>query len=98
MAHPPYLADLVPCDYWLNVYVKRSFIEEATEKSLARAVSQVVRNIPEEYKKCFDKFFERMELCINNHGDYFGHETRTFSLILLFKLQNFWSDLSIRMC
>jgi hypothetical protein len=35
-----------------------------------------VKNISEaeeEFKKTFDKLLERMELCINNHGDYFEH-------------------------
>jgi histone-lysine N-methyltransferase SETMAR len=74
MPHPPYSPDLAPCDYWLNDYIKRNLIDQPNEKSLARAVSKVVKNIPEEeYKKTFDKLLERMELCINNHGDYFEH-------------------------
>jgi len=74
MSHPPYSPDLVPRDYWLNDYIKRNLIDQPNEKSLARAVSKVVKNIPEEeYKKTFDKLLERMELCINNHGDYFEH-------------------------
>ena len=74
MPHPPYSPDLAPCDYWLNDYIKRNLIDQPNEKSLARAVSKVMKNIPEEeYKKTFDKLLERMELCINNHGDYFEH-------------------------
>ena len=54
MPHPPYSPDLVPCDYWLNDYIKRNLIDQPNEKSLARAVSKVVKNIPEEeYKKNF---------------------------------------------
>ena len=74
MPHPPYSPDLAPCDYWLNDYIKRNLTDQTNEKSLARAVSKVVKNIPEEeFKKTFDKLLERMELCINNHGDYFEH-------------------------
>ena len=52
MLHPPYSPDLAPCDYWLNDYIKRNLIDQPNEKSLARAVSKVVKNIPEEeYKK-----------------------------------------------
>jgi hypothetical protein len=43
---------------------------------LARAINKIVKNISEaeeEFKKPFDKLLERMELCINNHGDYFEH-------------------------
>ena len=74
MPHSPYSPDLAPCDYWLNDYIKRNLADQTNEKSLAHAVSKIVKNIPEEeFKKTFDKLLERMELCINNHGDYFEH-------------------------
>ncbi|CAF1054698.1 unnamed protein product [Rotaria sordida] len=74
MSHPPYSPDLAPCDYWLNDYIKRNLTDQPDEKSLARVVSKVMKIIPkEEFKKTFDKLLERMELCINNHGDYFEH-------------------------
>ena len=74
MPHPPYSPDLAPCDYWLNDYIKNRLTDQPDEKSLARAVSKIVKNISEEeFKKTFDKLLERMELCINNHGDYFEH-------------------------
>jgi hypothetical protein len=69
-----YSPDLAPCDYWLNDYIKCRLIDQEDGRSLARAVSKVVKNIPEEeFKKTFEKLLERMELCINNHGDYFEH-------------------------
>ncbi|CAF3456117.1 unnamed protein product [Rotaria sp. Silwood1] len=73
MPHPPYSSDLASCDYWLNDYIKYNLSDQPNEKSLARAVSKVVKNIPEEFKNTFDKLLKRMELCINNHGDYFEH-------------------------
>ncbi|CAF3874745.1 unnamed protein product [Rotaria sp. Silwood1] len=74
MPHPPYSPDLAPCDHWPNDYIKQNLTDQPNEKSLVRAVSKVVKNIPkEESKKTFDKLLERMELCINNHGDYFEH-------------------------
>ena len=48
MTHPPYSPDLAPCGYWLNDYIKHNLIDEANQKSLTRAVSKVVKNIPEE--------------------------------------------------
>jgi len=48
MPHPPYSPDLAPCDYWLNDYIKCRLIDQEDGKSLARAVSKVVKNIPEE--------------------------------------------------
>ncbi|CAF1409357.1 unnamed protein product, partial [Rotaria magnacalcarata] len=74
MPHPPYSPDLAPCHYWLNDYIKNRLIDQPDEKSLTHAVSKIVKNISEEeFKKTFDKLLERMELCINNHGDYFEH-------------------------
>ena len=45
------------------------------KKIWPRAFSKIVKNISEEFKIKipFDKLLERMELCINNHGDYFEH-------------------------
>ncbi|CAF4930358.1 unnamed protein product [Rotaria socialis] len=75
--HPPYSPDLEPCDYWVNDYIKQNLTDQPDEKSLARGVSKLIKNIPEEeLKKTFDKVLERMELCINNHGDYFEHSIK----------------------
>ena len=74
MPHASYSPDLAPCDYWLNDYIKRNLTDQPNEKSLTRAVSKILKNIPKkEFKKTFDKLLERMELCVNNHGDYFEH-------------------------
>ncbi len=51
LSHPPYSPDLVPCDYWLNDYIKSNLTDQPVEKSLVRAVSKVVKNIPEEELK-----------------------------------------------
>ena len=52
MPHSPYLPDVAPCDYWLNDYIKCKLTDQPNEKSLTRAVSNVVKNIPEEeFKK-----------------------------------------------
>ena len=32
MAHLSYSPDLVPCNYWLNDYIKHNLIDEANEK------------------------------------------------------------------
>ncbi|CAF5121790.1 unnamed protein product, partial [Rotaria sp. Silwood1] len=56
MPHPPYSPDLAPCDHWPNDYIKQNLTDQPNEKSLVRAVSKVVKNIPkEESKKTFDK-------------------------------------------
>ena len=48
IAHPLHSPDLAPCDYWLNDYIERNLTDQENETSLARAVSKVVKNIPEE--------------------------------------------------
>ena len=74
MPHSPYSPDLAPCDFWLNDYIKSNWTDQANEESLTQEVSKIVKNIPEkESKKTFHKLLERMELCINNNGDYFEH-------------------------
>lgn len=72
--HPAYSPDLAPCDFWLNDYIKSRLTNHDNEKSLHKAVTNIILNIPEkEYKKTFDKLLERYERCINNEGDYFEH-------------------------
>ena len=45
MPHPPYSPDLAPYDYWLNDYIKNRLTDQPDEKSLARSVSKIVKNI-----------------------------------------------------
>jgi len=74
LPHPPYSPDLSPCDYWLNDYIKRNLTDQKDEKCLIKEVTRIVEEIPkEEYRKTFEMLLVRMELCINNHGDYFEH-------------------------
>lgn len=72
--HPPYSPDLAPCDFWLNDYLKKNLDDYEDEYSLYNAVTKILKNISiEEYKKTFNKWIERMEMCVKNDGDYFEH-------------------------
>ena len=72
--HPPYLPDLSPCDYWLFDCIKKNLGDEENEETLAKSITKVVKNIPHsEYIKTFEKYKERLELCIIAEGDYFEH-------------------------
>ena len=73
MAHLPYSPGFASSDYWLNDCIKRNLTDRPNEKLLARAVSKVVKNIPEEFRKTFDKFLARIELSINKLGHDFEH-------------------------
>ncbi len=72
--HPSYSPDLSPCDFWLNDYIKSKLSDHTNEESLTQEVYDIVNNIQvREFKKTFGKLLERMELCVNNNGDYFEH-------------------------
>jgi histone-lysine N-methyltransferase SETMAR len=72
--HPPYSSDLAPCDFWLFDLIKRQLTDAADANSLERQITAILENIPkEEYLKTFEKWLERMQLCITNKGDYFEH-------------------------
>ena len=69
-----YSPDLAPYDFWLNDYNKSELCDHPNEQSLAHEVSTIVNNIStNEYEKTFDKLLKRMELCIENNGDYFEY-------------------------
>lgn len=72
--HPPYSPDLSPSDFWLIDYIKRNLEDQTSEKRLFDAVTNLVFSTPkEEYKKAFERWIHRMELCIKNEGEYFEH-------------------------
>lgn len=72
--HPPYSPDLAPCDFWLNDYIKSNLATQPDQKSLVKAVTKVLKEIPkDEYRKTFEKYLDRLQLCINNNGEYFEH-------------------------
>ena len=74
MQHPPYSPDLAPSDYWLFDYIKRDLDSHECVESLNHQITEIVKKIPhKEYLKTFERWLERMELCINNQGDYFEH-------------------------
>ncbi len=72
--HPPYSPDLTPCDFWLFDLLKRNLSTQTSRRSLEGQITEVLEKIPkEEYLQAFNKWLERMQLCINNNGDYFEH-------------------------
>ena len=72
--HPPYSPNLAPCDFWLFDFIKQNMPDQSDSESLHQAVSDFMNSLSiEEYRKTFDKWIERMRLCVNNRGDYFEH-------------------------
>ena len=75
MDHPPYSPDLAPCDFWLFDYIKQRLSDHTTVKSLDKEITKIVSDIPRnELELTFNKWLERMRLCIKFKGDYFEHE------------------------
>jgi len=72
--HPPNSPDLSPCDFWLFDLIKDNLPDQSDSQSLYDAVVNFMYSLSnEEYKKTFEKWMERMQLCIDNQGDYFEH-------------------------
>ena len=72
--HPPNSPDLSPCDFWLFDLIKDNLTDQDDAESLHDAVIDFMNSINrEEYKKTFEKWIERMQLCVDNHGHYFEH-------------------------
>ena len=61
VSYPPYSPSLERCDYWLNDDIKRDLTDQLNEKSAARTVSKVVKNIPEEFRKNFRQIIRKNE-------------------------------------
>ena len=66
--------DLAPCDFWLFDLIKQNFSNHDSSQSLHRAITKIIHSIhKKDYIKTLDKSLERMQLCINNQGNYFEH-------------------------
>ena len=74
MEYPPHSPDLAPSDFWLFDYVKQRLDDHTGVKSLNCQITEIINSIDkDEWKKTFDKWTERMELCVKNKGHYFEH-------------------------
>lgn len=74
MPQPAYSPDIAPADFWLFSYLKKKLETYDSENDVHHAVSSILQEIPpEEYHKTFQKWIERMRMCIQNGGDYFEH-------------------------
>ena len=72
--HPPYSPDLAPCDFWLFSKIKQHLTDHKDVQSLKKQITEIVNAIPkDEWLKTFEKYLERMQLCIDNKGEYFEH-------------------------
>jgi histone-lysine N-methyltransferase SETMAR len=74
MPHSPHSPDLSPCDFWLFDLIKQNLSDHDDSESLHEARTKFMKSLKkEEYKKTFEKWIQRMQLCVDNQGDYFEH-------------------------
>lgn len=72
--HSPNSPHLAPCDFWLFDLIKRNLDDQSDAQSLQHAVPEFMYSLSAEgYIKTFDKWVERMQLCVDNQGHYFEH-------------------------
>ena len=77
MTHPPYSPDfflLAPNDFFLFPKIKGKLRGErfTSAEDAVEAFKNHVLDMPqEEWKNCYDQWFERMQKCIDHHGEYF---------------------------
>ena len=72
MPHPPCSLDLVPSDFFLFPWMKKSpqrksfaDVEEVKQKT------EAVKGIKiEKFKNCFEQWKNRLESCITSNGEY----------------------------
>lgn len=74
MGHPPYSPDLAPNDFFLFPSVKKQLRGQRflSPEEAVDAFKTHVFEIPlSEWHECYDKWFHRMQKCIDHHGEYF---------------------------
>ena len=69
--HPPYSADLAPCDFWL--FPKLRGCRYETIEEMKEAVTKVIDTFTQEDNHgVFQKSLELYNNCIADGGHYFG--------------------------
>lgn len=74
MGHPPYSPDLAPNDFFLFPNVKNKLRGQrfsSAEDAVDTFKNHIMEVSQEDWKNCFDKWFERMQKCIDHKGEYF---------------------------
>ena len=70
----PYSPDLAPSDFLLFDEIKRRLPDQMTGTKVDREVTKILESIPaKEFLKTFEKYIERMRLCVTAERDYFEH-------------------------
>ncbi|CAH1988332.1 unnamed protein product [Acanthoscelides obtectus] len=69
--HPPYSPDLSPNDFFTFPKIKNRLRGQRFQ-SPVDAFKNAVLDLPaNEWNKCFENWFDRVQMCINLRGEYF---------------------------
>lgn len=74
MTHCPYLPDLSPNGFFLFPNIKKKSHGEqfvSSEIDIEASLTLVSEAQPQSKKKCFEKWFKRMQKCVDLKGEYF---------------------------
>ncbi|CAH2015471.1 unnamed protein product, partial [Acanthoscelides obtectus] len=72
--HPPYSPDLSPNDFFTFPKIKNRLCGQRFQspEEAVDAFKNAVLDLPaNEWNKCFENWFDRMQMCINLRGEYF---------------------------
>ncbi|CAH1982423.1 unnamed protein product [Acanthoscelides obtectus] len=72
--HPPYSPDLSPNDFFTFPKIKNRLRGQRFQspEEAVDAFKNAILDLPaNEWNKCFENWFERMQMCINLRGEYF---------------------------
>ena len=84
LPHPPYSPDLSPADYFLFPKIKDSMRGKrySTKEEVYDTFLDELKSLAkDDWKRCFENWFERMDKCIELDGDYFEKTIKKSTLI-----------------
>ena len=74
LEHPPYSPNVAPCDFFVFPFVKSKLrgVRFDTPDLAVEAFLEHIKAIPQsEWASMFQKWFQRMQKCIDNAAEYF---------------------------
>jgi histone-lysine N-methyltransferase SETMAR len=72
LIHPPYSADLTPCDFFLLPVIKKVLKRKrfAGVEEKTKTMEELKGITLQEFQNCFEKWKTRLDRCIASNGQY----------------------------